>query len=134
MSNSIRTCQKQFPLSEARTLPDFDLKVLTKDDKCYLLCIMTAQKLVIFLIDWPISLAWFKNRISYIQSNVLQIYNGVFNVDALEFTSNNPKIATKFRTQCSSIRNADKCEFAAQLQKCIEEVIRKTPTSHFPPS
>lgn len=70
----------------------------------------------------------------HVQFDILQIYNGVFNVDALEFTPNNPKIASKFRTQCGSIRNTDKCEFAAQLQKCIEEVIRKTPTSHFPPS
>lgn len=107
MGKAIRTCQKEFPKSESRTLPDFDLEILTRDDKCYLLCIMTAQKL---------------------------IYNGIFNVDALEFTQNNPKISTKFRSECSGIRHQDKCEFAAKLQKCIENVIRKTPTSHFPPS
>lgn len=65
---------------------------------------------------------------------ISQIYNGVFNMDALEFPANNPKIATKFRTQCGAVRHTDKCEFAARLQKCIEDVIRKTPTSHFPPS
>lgn len=42
----IRSCQKQFPKSESRTLPDFDLDLLTKDDKCYLNCIMTVQKVV----------------------------------------------------------------------------------------
>ncbi|XP_055306851.1 uncharacterized protein LOC129571113 [Sitodiplosis mosellana] len=101
----IRSCQKQFPKSESRTLPDFDLDLLTKDDKCYLNCIMTVQKV---------------------------IWNGGFNVDALEFTVNNPKIADKFRKQCGPIRHTDKCEYAARLQKCIEIVIRKTPTSHFP--
>ncbi|XP_031628941.1 uncharacterized protein LOC116344500 [Contarinia nasturtii] len=103
----IRMCQKQFPKSESRTLPDFDLNVLTRDDKCYLQCIMSAQKV---------------------------IFNGTFNVEGLEFTVNNKKIAEKFRTQCGSIRHHDKCEYAAKLQKCIEIVIRKTPTSHFPSS
>lgn len=70
----------------------------------------------------------------HVQFHILQIQNGAFNVDALEFTSNNPKIASKFRTLCGAIRNTDKCEFAARVQKCIEEVIRKTPTSHFPPT
>lgn len=46
LGREIRLCQKQYPSSEARTIPDFDLDLLTKDDKCYLHCIMSAQRLV----------------------------------------------------------------------------------------
>lgn len=127
LGREIRLCKKKYPSSEARTIPDFDLDLLTKDDKCYLYCIMNAQRLVRYFIQ--LFRAFQKLMMLY-----LQILNGSFNVDALEFTPGNPKIAARFRSQCAHIRQSDKCEFAAKLQKCIEIVIRKTPTSHFPSS
>lgn len=50
LGRQIRLCQKQYPQSEARTITDFDLDLLTNDDKCYLHCIMTAQKLAWYFI------------------------------------------------------------------------------------
>lgn len=46
LGKAIKTCRHQFPESESRATPDTDFIKLSKNDKCYLYCILNAQKVV----------------------------------------------------------------------------------------
>lgn len=35
----------------------------------------------------------------------------------------NNEITTKIKIECGTIRDGDKCEFAAKVQKCLQDVL-----------
>lgn len=46
LGKAIKTCRLQFPQSESRATPETDFIKLSMNDKCYLHCILNAQKVV----------------------------------------------------------------------------------------
>lgn len=52
--------------------------------------------------------------------------HGNLNADSLQYATNN-EVTTKIKTQCGAVRDEDKCEFAAKVQKCIQDVLKTTP-------
>ncbi|XP_055302884.1 uncharacterized protein LOC129568686 [Sitodiplosis mosellana] len=99
LGKAIKICRQQFPESDTRATPDTDFIRLSKSDECYLHCILSAQKVIL---------------------------HGALNADSLQYASNND-VTTKIKTQCGTIRDEDECEFAAKVQKCIQNVLKTTP-------
>ncbi|XP_031622881.1 uncharacterized protein LOC116340489 [Contarinia nasturtii] len=99
LGNAIRICRQQFPKEATRNVSHTDFIKLSKNDKCYLHCILTEQKLIV---------------------------NDALNADSLQYATNDD-VTTKIKTQCGAIRDSDRCELAAKVQKCIEDVSKTTP-------
>lgn len=53
---------------------------------------------------------------------IWQISGGILNTNSL-----NDEFSRKIKTQCGSIHDTDECDFAAKLQKCIQEINKTTP-------
>lgn len=51
--------------------------------------------------------------------------HGVLNVDSLNYATTD-EVNTKIKTKCAAIRDEDECEFAAKMQKCIQDALKTT--------
>lgn len=57
---------------------------------------------------------------------IWQISGGILNTNSLRYSLND-EFSREIKTQCGSIHDTDECDFAAKLQKCIQEIIKTTP-------
>lgn len=125
LGKAIKSCRLQYPHSDDRTVLNADLVKLSHNDKCYLLCILTAQKLVCSLFDLS-SFIYTANKLFHQINHSTQIVHGVLNVDSLQYATND-QVNAKIKTKCGTIRDGDECELAAKIQKCIQDVLKSTP-------
>lgn len=56
----------------------------------------------------------------------MQIVDGALNTDSLKYSSDK-EMSNKIKTECGSIHDEDRCEFAAKLQKCIQDILKTIP-------